>query len=214
MNLRHLRHHGVMLAACFTLAACGGAPTAQLPTPDAAASTGQNSASTAALTATPGQSFTAAPAANDAQSSTLRIGTPFLDQPLDPASGGGFNALQFGVGETLMRLDTTFAPVPWLAENLAPDGELAWTLTLRAGLKFADGTPVTAEAVKASLERAVELVPTATGLFTGVQIAVKDERTLTFTTVAPTPRLPGILTEPSFAIVNAAAAQMQGDAFA
>ncbi|MCG8351355.1 MAG: ABC transporter substrate-binding protein [Chloroflexales bacterium] len=113
-----------------------------------------------------------------------------------------------------MRLDTSFAPQPWLAESLTANDDKAWTLTLRDGATFQDGTPVTAEAVKASLDRAVERIVTAKGLFTGVTVAVKDERTLTFTTATLVPSLPGILTEPSFTIVNAAAAQAQGDAFA
>src|ERR1700712_1348360 len=111
------------LLMALLLTACGGAPAATLPTPDANASAAQGSAPTAAnaapTVAAPANTA-ATPASASSQADTLRIGTPFLDQPFDPAGGGGFNAVQFGIGETLMRLDTSFAPQPWLAERLTP----------------------------------------------------------------------------------------------
>jgi peptide/nickel transport system substrate-binding protein len=143
---------------------------------------------------------------------TLRIAQPFLSQPLDPAKGGGFNALQFGVGETLMRLDESFAPVPWLAEKMTPLSATEWEIVLRPAVTFHDGTPLDATALKAALERAVEQIATAKTLLDLQTITVKDEHTVLLATQNPSPRLPGILTEPSTAIVNAAAAAAAPDA--
>jgi peptide/nickel transport system substrate-binding protein len=149
-----------------------------------------------------------------AEPTRLRVGAPFLDQPLDPAAGGGFNAVQFGVGETLIRLDADFAPAPWLAESIVAEDATRWVLTMRQGITFHDGTPLTAEAVRASLERAIERIATARDLLDGAEIRVRDPQTIELTTAAPQPNLPGILSDPSFAIVSAAAAAAQGEAFA
>lgn len=100
-----MRPHLIALVAVVTLllTACGSPPAAQAPTAPAP-------------TEAPAA---AAPVAAPGASDPLRIITPFLGLP-DPAKGGGFNAVQFGVGETLLRLDETFTPVPWLASELTP----------------------------------------------------------------------------------------------
>jgi peptide/nickel transport system substrate-binding protein len=82
---------------------------------------------------------------------------------------------------------------------------------LREGVVFHDQAPVDAAAVKASLERAVTLIPTAATLLDLAEITVVDAQTLTLTTAAPNPRMPGLLTEPSLVIVNAQAAATMGD---
>lgn len=193
------------------LAACGAAPNAQAPT-----------ASTSPTTAPAVSAPTEAPAANTpvpteapVSSGPLRIVTPFLSQPLDPARGGGFTAVSLGVGETLMRLDETFAPVPWLASELTAIDPQTWQISLREGVTFHDGAPVDAAAVKAALERAIAEIPTAATLLNLDTLTVIDARTLQLKTREPNPRMPGILTEPSTVIVNAAAAATLGaEAFA
>lgn len=142
---------------------------------------------------------------------TLRVGTPFLSQP-DPVRGG-FNAVQFGLAETLLRLSEDLQPQPWLATAVEPRSATTWAVTLRHGVTFHDGTAMDAAAVKASLERAQELSAAARTLLgvTGIQVPAPD--TLLLTTATPTPHFPGLLTHPATAIVSAAAAQERGDAF-
>jgi peptide/nickel transport system substrate-binding protein len=154
----------------------------------------------------------AAPAADSAKGGgVLRVGTPFLSQP-DPVRGG-FNAVQFGLAETLMRLDTDLQPQPWLATAVQPRSATTWEVRLREGVTFHDGASMDAPAVKASLERAVELSPTAQTLLGLTGITVEDPLTLSIVTETPTPNFPGLLTEPSTAIVNAASAAALGEAF-
>lgn len=44
---------------------------------------------------------------------------------------------------------------PWLAESWSiSDNHLTWTFKIRDNVKFSNGNPVTAEAVKKSIERA------------------------------------------------------------
>jgi peptide/nickel transport system substrate-binding protein len=141
----------------------------------------------------------------------LRVGTPFLSQP-DPVRGG-FNAVQFGLAETLMRLDTDLQPQPWLATSMEPATATTWEVTLREGVTFQDGAPMDAQAVKASLQRAVKLSASAKTLLGLKVVTVRGPLTLSIVTETPTPNLPGLLTEPSTAIVNAAAAAARGEAF-
>jgi peptide/nickel transport system substrate-binding protein len=154
----------------------------------------------------------AVPTADSAKGGgALRVGTPFLSQP-DPVRGG-FNAVQFGLAETLMRLDTDLQPQPWLATAVQPQSPTRWQVRLREGVTFHDGVPMDAAAVKASLERAVEMSPSAKTLLGLRAITIDGPLTLSIATEAPTPNFPGLLTEPSTAIVNAASAATLGEAF-
>jgi peptide/nickel transport system substrate-binding protein len=93
-------------------------------------------------------------------SGSIVIGTTeSLQNSFDPAQAYDYlgSQIAFNAAETLV----TYAPdakepTPKLAASLpdvSPDG-LTYTFVLRAGVKFADGTPFDAAAVKFSLERA------------------------------------------------------------
>jgi peptide/nickel transport system substrate-binding protein len=55
--------------------------------------------------------------------------------------------------DTLLAQDSSFKIQPQMAEYKISDDKLTYTFTLRDGLKFHDGTPVTAEDCVASLKR-------------------------------------------------------------
>lgn len=58
--------------------------------------------------------------------------------------------------EGLTRLDETFSLRPWLAEAWeSPDGGLSWHFRLREGVRFHDGTRLTAEAAALALNRLI-----------------------------------------------------------
>ncbi len=57
------------------------------------------------------------------------------------------------VYDTLLAQDSSFKVQPQMAEYKISDDKLTYTFTLRDGLKFHDGTPVTAEDCVASLKR-------------------------------------------------------------
>ncbi len=87
---------------------------------------------------------------------TLRIGTQEDADRLDPALGGTFGGrLMFAaLCDKLVDLapDLSFVPQLATAWSWSADGR-ALTLTLRSGVTFQDGEPMTAEAVRFNLER-------------------------------------------------------------
>lgn len=59
----------------------------------------------------------------------------------------------FMVFDTLLGMDAQFRPQPQMADYAVSDDRMVYTLTLRDGLLWHDGTPVTAEDCVASLKR-------------------------------------------------------------
>jgi len=62
--------------------------------------------------------------------------------------------MRYGVTECLVKFDDSMTLQPWLAESCdISDEHKTWTIKPEKGLKFSNGTDVTASAVVASLER-------------------------------------------------------------
>src|SRR5258708_25889470 len=56
--------------------------------------------------------------------------------------------------DPLWDRDANFKPIPWLAQKWdMADGGKTWTFTLRDGIKFSDGSPITAGDVNFSFHR-------------------------------------------------------------
>ena len=95
-------------------------------------------------------------ASAQAQAQTLKVVMHSDLKILDPIWSGAYIVRQHGylVYDTLFAIDEKFAPKPQMAEGytVSPDG-LTYTITLRDGLAWHDGTPVTAEDCVASLKR-------------------------------------------------------------
>lgn len=88
--------------------------------------------------------------------STLRL-VPHADlKTLDPSFNTAYVTRNFGymVYDTLFGEDSKGQPKPQMVDRytVSKDGK-QWTFTLRPGLKFSDGNPVTAKDCVASLER-------------------------------------------------------------
>ncbi len=65
---------------------------------------------TACVPSAPNSTETTSPASQPAsggEDNVLRLAVDFL-RVLDPVQGGGFMAIEYGVGETLLQLDTNF----------------------------------------------------------------------------------------------------------
>ena len=125
---------------------------------------------------------TSAPAAPTG--GTVTVGLDDEPPTLDPAA----NSLSLANGSVYSAIyDTLFTftpenpvPVPLLADSLteAPD-RLSWTLTLKDGITFHDGTPFDAEAVKFNLERQKLSPFNGSSLIPLTAVEVVDPLTLT-----------------------------------
>ena len=95
-------------------------------------------------------------AAAPARAETVRAVLEAEIVTLDPHYTGAYISRTFGymVFDTLFSPDHTGAMKPQMVDTTttSPDG-LVWTFTLRDGLAFHDGSPVTAEDVVASIKR-------------------------------------------------------------
>jgi len=132
----------------------------------------------------------AAPAATPQD--TLVIGTTDKITELSPA-----NEYDFWTDHTIDHVAeglTHFAPgstepTPWLATGwkISPDGK-TYIFTLRKGVTFTDGSPLTADAVKFTFDRALKLKGPQgeSGLFDGIQrVTVINPSTVQFTLKDP-----------------------------
>ena len=85
---------------------------------------------------------------------TLKVGVTNFADTLEPMENYfSWVVMRYGMGETLTQFDEKMNIQPWLAESWEiSDDKLTWTFKIR-DVKFSNGRPLTAEAVKASLER-------------------------------------------------------------
>jgi peptide/nickel transport system substrate-binding protein len=92
------------------------------------------------------------------------VGNETLD-PAEPQSGSSFSQeVLLALYDTLVRLDDAGTPTPGLAESWKASPELtSFTLALRRGVKFHDGSELTADVVKQNLQRSLALGSRASG---------------------------------------------------
>jgi peptide/nickel transport system substrate-binding protein len=155
---------------------------------------------------------------------TLVVGLVAEPVNLDPAQVTDLNSNRVGrrVVETLVTFpDESTQIVPGLAESwtISKDG-LQYTFKLRSGIKFHDGTPLTAEAVKFSIERQINpehpahklgKYPFANFFFGNVKAveALSDER-VAFLLKEPRASFLAILTAGAASIVSPTAVMKSG----
>lgn len=141
----------------------------------------------------------------------------FTNKDADPARGGvDFSALPafHGMYDTLL----TFAsndytkPVPSLATGyVASDTDKTFTFTLRKGVKFSNGHPVTSADVVFSFLRLQNLQDTPSYLMAGVtSVTAPNASTVVIKTATSNPALPYILTNPAMAVTDAKQLEAHG----
>ena len=93
-----------------------------------------------------------------ASAQTLRWASQGDPQTLDPHSQNESltNMVNGQIYERLTNRDAKLALVPGLAAQWTQTGPLTWRFKLRPGVKFHDGTPLTADDVVFSVQRAKE----------------------------------------------------------
>ncbi|HXM56757.1 MAG TPA: ABC transporter substrate-binding protein [Candidatus Dormibacteraeota bacterium] len=155
---------------------------------------------------------TAAATNDDARAtSVLRVAIGVDPDTLDPmrqTTTTVMNIVQMVV-EPLIRLDQDGQVQPDLATDWqeAPDAS-SWTFTLRAGVRFSDGTPLDAEAVVRSFDRSLdpsnvcELCGAMTSAVRSVQVLDPRHVRLVMARPLAAGLVLGSLSEPSFAILS------------
>ena len=128
---------------------------------------------------------------------TLRF-VPFLQLGLlDPiwTTARATHLLAYAVFDTLYGLDDRYAAQPQMIDRHTVDSMgTVWTLRLREGLTFHDGTPVLARDVEASLRRWGVRDGYGQALFAATaELSVPDDRTIRFRLNRPFPHLPEAL---------------------
>lgn len=121
----------------------------------------------------------------------------------------GWMSNQMGVTETLMGLDRDMQLFPRLAESLEQVEPTVWRMTLRDGLAFHDGTPVTAQSVIDSFTPILAAEGPGSNprnaLFLDLQgMQAEGDSVVVFRTNAPNAAFPSTLTEASIPVLGPA----------
>ena len=101
------------------------------------------------------------------------------------------------VWEGLFALDGSFEPQPVLCQGytVSEDG-LTWTFTLRSGVTFSDGSPLTADEAAASLRLAMGESSRFSGRMGGVRSVTSQDGAVVVTLNRPNGALPALLDIP------------------
>ncbi|BDG70751.1 ABC transporter substrate-binding protein [Roseomonas fluvialis] len=131
------------------------------------------------------------------QSLTMAVEAPFGLDPHFLFAGPNMAAAR-QVYDSLINRDAESRFVPGIVERWEATGPQEWTLHLRRGVTFHDGSPFTAEDVAFSIAR-VPNVPNNPGPYTSnlrtiARVEVVDPHTVRLHTDQPNPVLPGQLT--------------------
>lgn len=106
----------------------------------------------------------------------------------------------YGMSETLFRIADDMSIEPWLADSYTTEGNTT-TITLKDGVCFSNGEPLTAEMVKKNLERIAE-VNTRFTYVADWTIDTPDEKTVVITTPEVYPTLLCDLATAEFGMVD------------
>lgn len=131
----------------------------------------------------------------------LRVGTQFKLMTLDPhyADLSETNSLLSHIYEHLVTQDAHMNPQPQLATSWKRLSQTQWEFKLREGVKFHDGSPLTAQDVIYSIERIRDFLKPPSGGYRSYTQAIKsvtapDPLTVVIETTSDIPTLPLMMT--------------------
>ncbi|TGD97340.1 ABC transporter substrate-binding protein [Methylobacterium nonmethylotrophicum] len=160
-----------------------------------------------------------APMAGSAQAQTLRFGLMEDPDALDPTLARTFAGRMVfaALCDKLVDIGPDLKPVPQLATAWSwSDDQKTLTLTLRPGVRFHDGEPMNAAAVKYSLERHLKMPGSQRrGEISPIDaVEAVDDTTVKISLKTPFAPLLAQFTDRSGMIVSPKAAERLGDKFA
>ncbi|MCB8818225.1 ABC transporter substrate-binding protein [Desulfosporosinus shakirovi] len=122
-----------------------------------------------------------------------------LDPRIDYTAGV---PVSMGVCETLFKLNNeTLKVEPHLADTYTHPDEYTWEITLRDGISFTSGEPLTAEAAKAALEYSLAGIERLDKIL-DLKSLEAEGQVLTIKTNSPAATLPSLLTDASTIIYD------------
>lgn len=122
----------------------------------------------------------------------VRFAAQYPVESLSPQGGSQGNLVDYGFAETLMVATTDGTVVPWLAESMTSSANAGvWTIALRDGVTFHNGSPVDAEAVAAALVKNHKLNPDVS--LDGATLEATGPLEVTVTLAAPNSFFPASL---------------------
>ena len=151
---------------------------------------------------------TAIPSVAQEGSLTISVGFgPTAEVPDPRASFNGWMSNQTGVTETLMGIDYDMNLYPRLAEGIEQASPTTWRVTLREGLAFHDGSPVTAQAVIDAIapisdEKHAGHNARVAKLLDLAGMSTDNDAVVVFETNSPNAAFPWSLSEPAIAILG------------
>lgn len=151
---------------------------------------------------------TAIPAFAQEGSLTISVGFgPTAEVPDPRASYNGWMSNQTGVTETLMGIDYEMNLYPRLAQGIEQSSPTTWRVTLRDGLRFHDGAPVTAQAVIDAIAPISDEGHPAhnarvSKLLDLAGMSADGDSVVIFETNSPNAAFPWTLSEPAIAILG------------
>jgi len=147
--------------------------------------------------------------------SNLVVETSFVLKTIDPArmfepTGLMIDHILYDTLLTYKGSDVT-TPVPDLATAYTASSDAkTYTFTLRQGVKFANGDPVTGADVVFSLMRTKNVNGNPSFLMAGITATSPSPQTVVLTSATPNTAIPAILTNPALGIVDAKKVQAAG----
>ena len=184
MRMSRLATAGTTAAVAVAVAACGGGATSS------------------------GAGGTTSGGSSAGSSGTLVVETSFVLKTVDPARMFEPTGLMIDhqLYDTLLTYkgSDVSKPVPDLATSFtaSPDAK-TYTFTLRKGVTFANGDPVTASDVVYSLTRTKNIQGNPSFLMAGITATAPNASTVVLTSATPNTAIPAIVTNPALGIVDA-----------
>ncbi|MEM8656940.1 MAG: ABC transporter substrate-binding protein, partial [Pseudomonadota bacterium] len=151
---------------------------------------------------------TALPAMAQEGSLTISVGFGPTAEVPDPRAGyNGWMSNQTGVTETLMGIDYELNLYPRVAESIEQAAPTTWRVTLREGLQFHDGTPVTAQSVVDAVNPISDEAHPGhnariANLLDLASVSAEGDSVVVFETNSPNAAFPWTLSEPGIAVLG------------